>query len=345
VTAASAAGAFSGIPLTDRRYASSCVLVTGHEGPGKEKSAVDWKYLAHCGTIVLYMALENLSKIIKELLSVGKPQDTPCAVIANAGLLTQSRVIGTLRDIVLKIKKQKLKPPVIIIIGEVVKLERKFNWLEKNRKILFTGLSQERFFLKGNYLHLPLIRIAPLYDYGEFDTHLKNLKGFDWLVFTSRYGVKYFFERLKTIELDSRVLKGIQIAAIGNSTENALFECGIRADLVPKKESSIGLLEGFKRLDLNNKKIFLPRSDLSDKGLELGLRKLGARIIAPVAYRNVMPENLPDLDLEDFDEILFTSPSGVRNFVKRYGPIPGRIKVNCIGGVTRKEAKRCRALD
>ena len=347
VTAASAASAYSGIPLTDRKYTSSCIFVTGHEDSGKEKSALDWKYLARCGTIVLYMALERLEKIVRELMGAGRQDDTPCALIQDAGLSTQKLIIGTLRNIAGKAKKQRVKPPALIIIGEVVKLGKKFNWLRKNKKILFTGLSKERFFLKDTHVHFPLIKIEPLEDYGEFDAHLKDLTGYDWLVFTSRYGVKYFFERLKTIKLDSRFLKGIQIAAIGNSTKNALLEHGICADLIPKIESSIGLLKEFcVRGPLKNKKIFLPRSGLSDKGLTDGLRKMGAKVTASVAYRNVMLENLPDLELESFNEIMFCSPSGVRSFVRRFGnSIPKKTKITCIGDVTKKEVQRCRLLD
>ena len=345
VTAASAAGAFSGIPLTDRKYASSCVFVTGHEDPGKEESALDWKYLVHCGTIVLYMALENLDRIVKELLLAGKLKDMPCALFQDVGFAVKKLVIGTLGDIVSKAKKQKVKPPAIIIIGQVVKLEKKFNWLKKNRKILFTGLSKERFFMKGIYTHFPLIKIAPLANYKKFDAHLKNVEGFDWLVFTSRYGVKYFFERLLAIGRDSRSLSGVRIAAIGNSTKKAILEYGIRPDLVSKEESSAGLLREFKKIDLEDKKIFLPRSDLSDKGLTDGMKRMGAKVAASVAYRNEMPEGLPDLELESFDEIMFTSPSGVHNFMKRYGSVPESIKVSCIGEVTRREARRCRLLD
>jgi uroporphyrinogen-III synthase len=118
---------------------------------------------------------------------------------------------------------------------------------------------------------------------------------------------------------------------------------------VPKKESSQGLIEEFsaeggsasggKKIDIRNKKIFMPRSDISDKNLSKGLEALGADVTASFAYRNIMPEDLPDLNLEFFNEIMFTSPSTVRNFRKRYGrvPMPKGIKVSCIGDVTRKE--------
>ncbi len=344
VTASSGASAFSGIPLTDRRFASSCVLVTGHEDPTKKESFLDWVSIAKSGTIVLYMAVENLDYIVKQLLKAGKDKNTALAIVQDVSLPTQKVLTGTLKDIVEKSKRQKIRPPAIIIIGEVARLEKEFNWLNKNKRILFTGLSQERFFTKGIYFHLPFIKIEPLEDYKELDNYLKRISGFDWIVFASRYGVHYFFERLKKIGLDARTLEGIKIAAIGCSTANRLLDFGISADLVPKKESSEGLIEELQKIDLKNKKIFLPRSDIADKGLAQDLQDLGTEVISSFAYRNVMPNDLPDLDLNFFDEIMFTSPSTVRNFKKRYKIVPKKAKISCIGDVTRKEAKRCQLL-
>jgi len=345
VTAASAASAGSGIPLTSRKFASSCVFVAGHEDPAKGKSAVDWDALNRSGTIVLYMAVESLGRIVKELLKYGKDKDTAVAIVKDASLITQKTLIGTLNDIAKKAKADKIKPPAIIIIGNVVKLEKRFNWLKKTRRILFTGLSKERFFIKGAYFHLPLIKIEPMEDYGEFDGYLRDIKAFDWIVFSSRYGVEYFFKRLLAIGLDARALESIKIAAIGNSTKMRLLDFSITADLVPKIESSEGLLEEFTKIDIKEKKIFLPRSDISDKNLNKGFEKLGAILSASYAYRNVALKDLPNLDLNSFNEVVFTSPSGVRNFVKRYGRLPKKIKKSFIGEVTLKEAKRCRISD
>jgi len=89
----------------------------------------------------------------------------------------------------------------------------------------------------------------------------------------------------------------------------------------------------------------MPKSDLSDKGLKTAFESLGAVVVSADAYKNVMPENLTDLDFSVFDEVVFTSPSAVRNFKKRYGNVPGKIKVSCIGAVTLKEAKKCQFLD
>lgn len=340
VTAASAASCFTGVPLTDRRFASACVFVTGHEDPQKSESALNWRALVRSGTLVLYMAVQNLNKIVDGLLGAGKDKQTAVAIIQDASLLTQRILIGALGNIVQKAKEQKVTPPAVIIIGEVVSLEKDFNWLRKNKRILFTGLSNERFWTKAAFFHLPLIKIEPIQDYAEFDNCLKKIAVFDWIVFTSRFGAEYFFNRLKTLRLDARILKGISIAAIGRSTKTRLEGFGVLADLAPTDESSKGLLEEFRKIDLKNKKIFLPRSDISDKGLESGFKNLGAYVSASVAYKNVMPKDLPDLDLNFFDEIMFSSPSGVRNFVKRYGKPPKKVKSTFIGEVTKKEAKR-----
>lgn len=340
VSAASGASCFSGIPLTDRRFVSSCVFVTGHEDLRKKESSLDWDSLSKSGTIVLYMAVENLSKIVKALLKVGKNPDTGVAIIQDASLLTQKILTGSLRDIVAKAKRSRIRPPAIIIIGEVVKLEKKFNWLKKNKRILFTGISPQRFFERGVIFHLPLIKIEPLKNYKEFDNYLKNISEFDWLVFSSRYGVEYFFKRLKGIGSDSRILKGIKIAAIGNSTKNRLLDFAVSADLVPKRESSEGLLKEFERINVKDKRIFLPRSKLSDKGLNEGFKRLGAKVTASVAYRNVVPCDLPDLDLNNFSEIIFTSPSTVRNFKRRYKDVPKHVNIRWIGEVTKEEIRR-----
>lgn len=340
VTAASAASCASGIPLTDRWLSSSCVFVTGHERSDKNKSFHDWAGLSKINTVVLHMAVGNLGAIVRELLKAGKGKKTPVAIIENATLRTQKIVKGSLDDIVVKARKNNVTPPAIVIIGDVVKREQEFNWIRTSRRILYTGLSAERYFQKALYFHLPLIKIIPLDNYRAFDNHLRAIEYFDWIVFTSRYGVKYFFERLKAIKRDARKLADTKIAAIGESTKRRLLEYGMCADVVPKNESSLGLLDEFKRIHIKGKKVFLPRSDIADKGLGKALTSLGAQTTSCFAYRNVMPHNLPNIDFSLFDEILFTSPSTVRNFLQRYKAVPRDVIIRCIGEVTLKEARK-----
>lgn len=339
VTAASCASAFSGIPLTDRIFSSEVVFITGHEAKNKN-SEINWSAIAKCRTIVIYMGIKNISYIKNKLLENGKSKDTPFLCVADAGRITQKTTTGYLEKINFIIKKENIQPPSVIIIGDIVRLEKDFNWNRKSRKILFTGLSKKRYFLKGNYYHLPMIEIKPIKDWTSFDNQLKNILVFDWIIFTSRYAVQYFFERFYFLNYDSRILKNIKIAAIGNSTKNRLADFGILPDLIPKKESSEGLIEEFSKINLKNIKIFMPRSDIADKGLTEKLKKSGVNIVSEVAYKNIMPENLPDINLNSFDEIIFTSPSTVRNFIKRYGKPPENIKISYIGDITKKEAKK-----
>lgn len=338
VTAASAASAFSGIPLTDRNLASSCVFVTGHEGHFKKESSIDYKSIVKSGTVILYMGVGNLAKVANNLIAAGKPETTPVAIIKNASLPNQNLIIGTLSTIAKKAKERKIIPPAIIIIGEVVALEKKYNWLKRARRVLFTGISPERFFTKELVFHLPLIKIIRLEDYSQMDSLLKDIDKYNWLVFTSRYGVQYFFERLFSIGYDARMLKGIKIAAIGASTKECLKSFGVLADLVPKDESSYGLINVLKKQTIKYKRIFIPRSDLSDKGLKEALEAQGGVVTACLAYKNITARNLPNLDLGLFHEIMFTSPSTVRSFKARYKNIPFGVKVRCIGRVTTQEA-------
>jgi uroporphyrinogen III methyltransferase/synthase len=340
VTAANAASCLSGIPLTGRECSSSAVFITGQEADGKKRSFISWNNISHSGTIVFYMGIKNISQITKKLLLSGVREDTPAAVISNISRIGQRILTAELKDVAEKVREEGIKPPAIIIIGEIVKKSEKFNWFQKTKKILFTGISPQRYYERGIIFHLPLIEIKPLKSYTKMDSLLKKLNIFDWIVFTSRYGVFYFFDRLFKLKCDSRDLKGIKIAAIGNSTANRLKMYGISVDLVPQKESSQGLLNAFKKYSLENKNILLPRSDISDKGLTEGLSTKGGVVYPCVAYKNIMPSYLPPLNFDFFDEIIFTSPSGVRNFKKRYKRVPKRIRIRWIGDVTKKEVEK-----
>ncbi|MCM8830970.1 MAG: uroporphyrinogen-III C-methyltransferase [Candidatus Omnitrophica bacterium] len=355
VTAATACACYTGIPLTARDISSTICITTGHEANLKHRSFVDFSKVAKIDTIILFMSVETLNSVVEKIISNGKDKTTPVCVVSNISRINQKTVVGNLDNIVEKVKKEKISAPAIVIIGDVVKKEKDFNWFKKTKKVLFTGLSSERFFEDGLIFHIPMIEIKPLKDYTELDNWIKSLnvqfsthnEKIDWIFFTSRFGVYYFFERLFKLGFDTRILNGIKIAAIGYSTANKLKEYGIIADLVPKNECSEGLLEEFKDVICSmfnaqcSMKILLPRSDIADKGLTEALKKLGCKVFSCVAYRNVMPENLPEIDFSFFDKIIFSSPSTVRNFIKRYGKSPlEEIEIKAIGPVTKKELKK-----
>ena len=101
VTAAVAAPAYAGIPVTHRTLASTVTFVTGHEDPTKDRSAVEWPRLATAqGTLVFLMGMTNLPKIVRCLRAEGKAGSTPAAVIRWGTRASQQTVVGTLDDIV-----------------------------------------------------------------------------------------------------------------------------------------------------------------------------------------------------------------------------------------------------
>jgi len=123
VTSALAVPASVGIPVTHRKYASQVTILTGHEDPTKPAPALNWKLLARSrGTIVILMGVANLPKIADALTRNGKSGSTPVAIIER-GLRTDRRVTtGPLSRIGVLAHEHGVKPPAVIVIGDVVNL-------------------------------------------------------------------------------------------------------------------------------------------------------------------------------------------------------------------------------
>ena len=123
ITSGIAAPAYAGIPLTHRNYSSSVTFVTGHEGAGKYRPAVNWQAIAHGSeTIVIYMGIHNLPYIIGQLLMAGLSATTPVALIRWGTRPEQEELRGTLETIVRQVEKTGFSAPAIAVIGQVVNL-------------------------------------------------------------------------------------------------------------------------------------------------------------------------------------------------------------------------------
>lgn len=129
VTAACGVAAYAGIPLTHRDYAQSCVLVTGHMKDGSMN--LDWHGLARPRqTVVIYMGLLGLEATCDQLIAHGMPRDMPAAVIQQATLPQQRVVTATLADLPQRVAEAGLRPPTLVIVGDVVKLREKLAWYD-----------------------------------------------------------------------------------------------------------------------------------------------------------------------------------------------------------------------
>ena len=363
VTAGIGAPAYAGIPLTHRDVTTSVAFVTGHEHPGKENSEIDWKRLSlGNGTVVFYMGMKNLPQITENLMAHGRSPETPVALVRWGTRPEQEVLIGTLADIAEKAGKAGFKAPAITVVGEVVKLREKLRWFDNRplsgRGVLVTRAADQAGEFSGMLAELgarvyecPTIQFVPSEDYAELDQAINSLADFNWLIFTSFNSVKYFFDRLDTLGLDTRAIRACRVCAVGPRTAAALLPFGVRADLVPGDYKAEGVISAFRAMNVDGMRFLFPRGDRARDVIPSGLAGLGSEVVAPVAYRNVIPDYLPDpvlLALEEgkIDCITFTSSSTVENLAAMLGEnrflhLLGGVAVAAIGPVT---SRTCRDL-
>lgn len=135
VTSGIAAPAYAGIPVTHRHYASSFAVVTGHPSTELEDEN-KWQALATgIDTIAFYMGMSRLSFICEQLIRYGRNPDTPVAIIAWGTTQQQQTVVGTLRNILTQPGMDELTHPAIILVGEVVRLREKIDWLSRELQL------------------------------------------------------------------------------------------------------------------------------------------------------------------------------------------------------------------
>ncbi len=333
VTSAMAAACYAGIPPTHRDYTSNVAIVTGHRKVEKELE------IPKAGTVIFLMGVSNIQKIVSSLLKAGWPSETRIAAIENGTCYNQKVITGSLKNFVEIVEQAGLQPPTVFIVGKVVELQEKLDWFSKKPRILIVGTHPEKYTHLGTIVHRPLIKLVPLEDYTEADKVLKRLDAFDWLIFTSSNGVKFFFERLNTAGLDTRAIGSAKIAAIGRTTAEKLKAFGVLADMQPEIESIACLLAEFSKMKMQDKSVLIARSQIASDELPKGLCRMGAVVQTVAVYKNVETEP-DDIDFNHIDQILFTSGSTVQAFVKRFGQVPENIKSYCLGQPTLNEAKK-----
>ncbi len=361
ISAGFAAAAYAGIPLTHRDYTTSLGLVTGHENPQKKVSNLDWQKLATgVGTLVFYMGMTNLTLIADQLMTHGRDPQTPVAVIRWGTTPQQQTVTATLADVVKRVAAAGLKPPAVIVVGEVVRLRDKLRWFDNQplfgRRVLVTRSPKQARSLAGllqaagaEAICLPTVEIAPPASWAELDTAIAELATTDYLILTSANGVAAFFDRLSDAGLDGRALHGVTIVAVGPKTAAAIAEHGLRADLVPQRYQAEGIIELLQQRILTDKRILYPRSASARDLLCTELSKAGAEVRAPVAYRTEpiaddaarLRELLADGQL---DAVTFTSASTVEHCLALLAPHEvdylNRAVIAAIGPLTAAAARK-----
>jgi uroporphyrinogen III methyltransferase/synthase len=315
--------AYTGVPLTHRDHTSAVTFVTGHA-----VSEIDWDKVGHVETLVVFMGLTTFADIARELIARGRSPETPAMAVRWATRADQETLAGTLATLPALIERSGMKPPATIIVGEVVRLREKLDWFERlplfGKRIVVTRakgqageLSSRLEALGAGVIEIPTIEIHPPADPAPFDRAIANLASYDWLIFTSANGVRFFLDRLDRSAADLRSLRA-RICAIGPATRAAVEALHLKVDLMGEEYIAESLLDAFAPYDLAGKRILLPRAAVARDVIPAELSRRGAQVDVVEAYRTVAPE--PGTAFPSgVDAITFTSSSTVRNFVALFG--------------------------
>ncbi|HZP57770.1 MAG TPA: uroporphyrinogen-III C-methyltransferase [Dehalococcoidia bacterium] len=355
VTSAVAAPAYAGIPVTHRGVASSFAVITGHEDPAKDESAIDWERLAGgVDTLVFLMGTRRLGEIAQRLIDAGRDGATPAAVVEWGTLARQRTVTAPLRDIAQAVEAAGIGPPAVTVVGDVVRLRDHLRWFDNRplfgKKVLVTRTRQQASELSralaamgAEPVELPTLAIVERCDATYLSACIDALRtaGYAWVIFTSANGVDIFLRHLHDAGLDARAFGRTRIAAIGEGTAAALARHGLRADVVPGRFVAEALADALEARVVRGQRVLLPRAEDARDLLVDRLEARGAAVDNLTLYRADVPaepdaEALALLRAGAIDAVAFASSSAVRNLAAMLGDIEPlrRTAVVAIGPVT-----------
>jgi len=355
-----AAPNYAGIPLTHREHCSSFTVFTGHNDSVPHRgtaTALHYEQIAKIpGTKVVLMGTDNLDDWTKSLIAQGMAAKTPAAIVQWGTLCKQKSVAGTLATIAALAAKEKIAPPALTIVGDVVTLREKLNWFEQRplfgQRIVVTrppgrdavsasqnvrdggtpSFPKRLADLGAEALEIPVIKTVPTSEKQDVVDLLLGLNAYDWLVFTSANGVTTFFDFFFKRFQDLRDLGGARIAAVGPATAAKLRELHLQVDLTPDEALGAKIAGAFaKNETIENLKICLLRAGEANPDLPRELEKLGAIVDDIAIYRTVAETEDSsgagtDLLERGADWITFTSGSTVEHFHARFN-LPKLLKI------------------
>ena len=319
ITSSIAVPAYAGIPVTHRGINTSFHVFTGHTKiDGKEP---DFSTIAKLsGTLIYLMGLSNLKKIVKGLTENGKDVNTPVTVIKDGTTAKQKTFVGTLATICEIVKKNDVKSPVIILIGEVANFREKMKWFEKKalfgKNVLVTrnkekqGKIVEKISeLGGQAILLPFIEI----EYRDFE--MLNLSEFEAILFNSANSVIGFMEKLQ----DVRKLANVKIGAVGTKTAEEIAKYRIIPDFYPSEYTVEKLAEESVKFTKENSKILFVVSNISPVNTEKYSNLYNRKFEKIVVY-NTLPiiqkKEIVENSVENSDILMFLSSSTFEAFAK-----------------------------
>ncbi|MDO5027164.1 MAG: uroporphyrinogen-III C-methyltransferase [Tissierellia bacterium] len=323
LTAGSVALNAAGIPQTHRNLSTSVTYITGHRQNNQEVSFC--KYANISGTLVFYMGLSNIEKIVKDLLEGGQDPNTDLAIISNGGYNNQ-KVFKTKLDSALdEVKKEDFPSPSLIVVGQVVGLRAYLNYFEKkilfNKNVLITRSFKESLLLSQNLKKLG----ANVINAPTFSINFKNLDllekdidkfDYDYLIFTSVNSVRIFFKTLLN-KYDIRKIGRAKIAAVGSKCKEVIESYNLKVDYYSREGVAEKLYEKLFSIMKKEDKVYLPHSNLTRDYILDELDKK-ASLTQRIVYDNTIIRDRVNFQ-GPIDAALFMSSSSVDNFIEVYG--------------------------
>jgi len=350
ITAALAAASLAEIPLTHADQASAVAFVAGNEHSYKGESHLDYQALARFpGTLIYYMGVRSAAEWTRQLIAYGKSAATPVVLVRRCGWPDQKVYKTTLGDLPQLIANAQIKPPAVIIVGETAREAPTEAWYVRQplfgQCVLVTRAEEQatelRELLESLGAHVvihPVIEILPVSDWRPLDEAISSLDSYQWIVFTSGNGVRFFMERLFHLGADARRLRGVQLAVIGPGTAATLRQFGLRADLVPGQFCAEKLAEELNRLPTRGR-ILLVRASRGRPVLLDELRKGGWDVNQVTAYESrdvttISPEVERLLTEGRIHWVTATSPSIATAVVRLFGNYLPRVRIASISPIT-----------
>lgn len=353
ITAALAAGSYAGVPLTHRQHASAVALVTGQQGPNGKP--LDFAALARFpGTLVCYMGVTTAKAWTSALIESGRNADEPAAIIRRCSWPDQLIARCTLETVAEEIARRQLRPPVTVIVGEVVRGAEAIDWFADRplfgQTVLVTRPRHQASALAklleeqgAGVLLQPAIEIKPLADQNadgavEDAINTQEEQPFDWIVFSSANGVRCFLDRVKRTGRDWRALAGSQLAAIGSATASVLAEYHLCADLTPDEFRAEALAEELSN-DARGKRFLLIRASRGREVLAETLTAAGGDVTQIGVYESL---DVAEADSEiaaalaagEIDWVTVTSSAIANSLANVFGDALKQTKLASISPVT-----------
>ena len=316
-----AAAELAGIPVTHRGISKGFRVVTAHDRRN-QLSDLNFASMAKSEeTLVFLMGLSKLEEITTNLLKNGMDANTPVAVVSSAASTKQQTCEATLNTIHEKVKQEKLSSPAVIVVGEVVKLQKQIQKPEDTTCHLVTKIGDQPSklaqILKDHGYKVKELQTGEIsYRYDRISK--EELAKVTYLIFTSRYGVHGFMKQMKSSNLDLRDLFDKKIVVVGKKTKDVLMQYGIIADLMPEEAGEINLSELMKQEVDAKDVVWYCKGISGGEKLKKALTPI-CQVTEKVMYENNRKILSEIPEMKDIRSVSFTCASSARRFFDQIG--------------------------